>query len=378
MAFTRTWKLTIRKTGLMAKKKSVRNVASTSILSTTADRHPRTIQFPCISFRQGEHDLVCLTANAKQLWELVKINKREEDKDVGYQRALSEGRADKIARFIDKGNVLPGSVIISFEGDTKIDKAKSQIIVPNRADAGWVIDGQHRLAGARRAKSDIQLPVVAFVGLSLEEQVNCFINVNREQIGVPSSLYYDLLKFLPPTKTDSEVAKERAADLASRLKSDESSPFYGRIVVTIAPKRGEISLTNFVRKLSPLLKRPDGRLTQFLDDEREGVLNNFYNALHQVFPAEYKKVDSIFFKTLGFGALINVLPTFLDMCLTHYHGFRVADAVLLFRKIDYFDFAAWHKVGTGSGAEIQAGEDLRTALQSSFDGAVSQTNIKLI
>jgi len=126
-----------------------------------------------------------------------------------------------------------------------------------------------------------------------------------------------------------------------------------------------------------LSKRETGRLANLSDEERQGVLNNYYKGLQQVFSAEYKRADTIFFKTLGFGALMNVLPTFLDLCLQHYHGFRVADVANLFRRIDYFDFGAWHQRGTGSGAEILAGDDLRTELQGAFEGDKVQKTIKL-
>jgi DGQHR domain-containing protein len=338
-------------------------------------RTPKHIQFPCMTFKQGKHTLILFVANAKALWDLVKINKREEDKDEGYQRALSPARADKIAQFIDAENVLPGSVLISFDDDTKLNKDRDAIVIPNRADAGWVIDGQHRLAGASRSKKDIPLPVVAFIGLSIDEQINCFVTINREQVGVPSSLYYELLEYLG-SKSEAEVTKERAADLAQKLKTDEASPFFGKIVVTIAPKRGELSLTNFVRKMAPLLKR-DGRLPYYNDEDRQGIINNYYLALHQVFPTEYKRGDSIFFKTLGFGALMNVLPTFIDLCIQNYHGFRVEDAVALFKKIDYFDFGAWHQRGTGSAAEITAADDLRTEFRRAFEGDKNRTTIKL-
>jgi DGQHR domain-containing protein len=328
-----------------------------------------------MTFKQGKHTLILFVASAKALWDLVKINKREEDKDEGYQRAVSPARADKIARFIDAENVLPGSVLISFDDDTKLDKDSKAIVIPNRADAGWVIDGQHRLAGAFRSKKDIRLPVLAFIGLSIDEQINCFVTINREQVGVPSSLYYELLKYLG-SKSEAEVTKERAADLAQKLKTDELSPFFGKIVVTIAPKRGEMSLTNFVRKLAPLMKR-DGRLAYYNDEDRQGIINNYYLALQQVFPVEYKRGDSIFFKTLGFGALMNVLPTFVDLCIQNYHGFRVEDAVALFKKIDYFDFSAWHQKGTGSAAEITAGDDLRSEFRRAFEGDENHTTIKL-
>lgn len=340
-------------------------------------RDPKHVEFPCMTFKQGSHMLVLFVCDGKRLWDLVQINKREEDKDKGYQRALSPARAEKIGKFVDAGNVLPLSVLVSFDDDTRIVKGKSAISIPNRPDAGWVIDGQHRLAGVHRSKKGLPIPVVAFIGLSLQDQISAFITINREQVGVPSSLYYELLKHLPGAKNEADLIKERAADLATALKLDEASPFYSRIVVTISPKRGEMSLTNFVRKVAPLLRRETGRLATFDDDERKGILNNYYSALKQVYPKEYNRADTIFFKTLGFGALINVLPNFLDMALQQYKGFRVADAISLFKKIDYFDFAAWHQRGTGSAAEIQAGEDLRVELRRAFEGPEKAGAIRL-
>jgi hypothetical protein len=62
--------------------------------------------------------------------------------------------------------------------------------IPNRPDAGWVIDGQHRLAGGHRAKLDMEIPVVAIVNLPLEGQINCFVTINKEQKVVKLSLYH--------------------------------------------------------------------------------------------------------------------------------------------------------------------------------------------
>ena len=140
----------------MAKKKSESDPAPPEEPKAPL-RTPKHIQFPCMTFKQGKHTLILFVASAKALWDLVKINKREEDKNEGYQRALSPARADKIAQFIDAENVLPGSVLISFDDDTKLTKDRDAIVIPNRADAGWVIDGQHRLAGASRSEQERHL-----------------------------------------------------------------------------------------------------------------------------------------------------------------------------------------------------------------------------
>lgn len=325
----------------------------------------RRKKFPCVCFNQAGHKLYLFVTSAKKLWSIVDINRRAEDKDEGYQRTLSAARIAKIAHFIQGNNVLPTSVLINFD-EGKFDKTSSTLLIPDKSNAGWVIDGQHRLAGAHESKVDICLPVVAFLKLSFEEQVECFVTINREQKGVPSSLYYDLLQHIPGGKTEKEMIQERVVDIAKMLRSDESFQFFNRIVITSSPKKGQISLTNFVRKVSPLVKR-QGRLYMLPDVDRMGILNNYYKALANVFPKEYKLPDSIFFKTVGFGALMNALPTILDLTLQEFHGFRVVDVTKTFKTIADFDFSDWRKA-SGSLAESAATSDLIAYLTSSLAG----------
>jgi DGQHR domain-containing protein len=257
--------------------------------------------------------------------------------------------------------------LISFDTGKIVKKGGiTYLVIDNKPDAGWVIDGQHRLAGAFQAKKDISLPFVAFLNLSISEQIQLFININQLAKGVPSSLYLDLLKAFP-NKTPQEQAKERVADIASELKRDEDSPFYSRIVVTTSPKTGELSLTNFVRKITPLIQPGKGIFAIYTEMEQRSILSNYYKALKIVFPGEFRKRDSIFFLTIGFGALMNALPTFFSLCFREHSGFTVEDATNTFKKIDYFDFTTWRSKGSGSAAEIEAGNDLNTELNAIFD-----------
>ena len=161
--------------------------------------------------------------SADELWNICEINEKTEDKDDGYQRALSNSRATDIKRYIIKGNAIAPAIIISFKKDkAKFDEKTQLLTIENIPDAGWVIDGQHRLRGADLASAedmDIQLPVVAFLDLSLEEQIQQFVTINREAKGVPTSLYYDLLKQLP-VKSSTDIAKEKAAAIADVLRKD--------------------------------------------------------------------------------------------------------------------------------------------------------------
>lgn len=308
--------------------------------------------------------LYMFTASAKVLWNILQINQRDSDKDTGYQRVLSPARLRSITKFISAGNAIPTSILVSLSDATKISPDGKNLIVPDVFDAGWVIDGQHRLAGAHFAEVDIELPVVAFVGLSEDAQIEQFITINKEAKGVPTSLYLDLLKRLPGKKS-AEVIKERAADLAVQLKSDEGSPFFGRIVITTSPAKGEISLTNFVRKIAPLIG--DGKpLNVYTGTEQAQIISNYFAGIKLAFPARFGK-QSIFFQTLGFGALINALPTALNLCLKNYQAFKVADVAKLFNEISHFNFDSWSTMGSGSAAEIEAGEDLKTELRNAFE-----------
>lgn len=344
--------------------------------STHKAATPEHLTMPCKTLKQGKHTMHLFPMSAKKLWSVVQINQRQEDKEEGYQRALSISRVNKIAKYLDDGNAIPGAILISFD-KAKLSSDGTKLVIDNKENAGWVIDGQHRLAGAHKATADVEVPVVALLGLSTVEQIKYFVTINREQQGVASSLYYDLLKHLPGTKTEAEVIQERAADLADKIRKDAESPFYQRIVVTTSPRQGQLSLTNVIRKLSPHLKR-DGRLAQFNDEERAAILVNLYQGLEQAFPREYQRPDSVFFRTIGFGAIMNALPVIIDstFLLANRVTFRVDAVVKTLRLLGTFNFDAWRQMGTGTAAENQAADDIRTRIAEEA-AAVTKTGIEL-
>jgi DGQHR domain-containing protein len=309
-------------------------------------------------------------AKASILYAALSINRRVEKgkKDEGYQRVLSPSRVQAITRHIAQKKPIPTAIVVCFD-NASYSASKRQLQVPKGSDVGWVIDGQHRLAGAEMAARlgiDIEMPVVAFIGLTKNKQVEQFVTINREAKNVPTSLYLDLLGKLP-NKSAADAAKERAVDIATELRRKEDSPFFDRVVVTVAPKPGQVSLTNFVRKIAPLVAQDKGILGVYSELEQSGVISNFYEGLRQVFPKEFDDKGSVFFKTVGFGALWNVFPTFFSLALKIQKGFEVKDVVAILRRIDTFSFSSWKEFGTGTQAETLAGNDLRTTLLIAFN-----------
>jgi DGQHR domain-containing protein len=335
-------------------------------------------KFPCMVVQQGAFKLACFVAKAKTVWEFVDINQWTEDKVEGYQRALSNARVNTVAKFIDEGNCIPNSVLISLEKGAKLSPGGDYITIPNHDHAGWVIDGQHRLAGAYNSKKDIEFVVIAFIDLEPEEQVHQFVTINREAKKVPTSLYYFLLKRLPKNKSEAEMAKEIAVDIANELRENSESPFYRRIVQS-PPKSGEMSITNFVRKVAPLVTDKKGIFHPYGLNEQIGIIDNYFRALKHVFPQFFKADDKqIFFKTLGFGAMINVLQTVFSLSLREHNGFRVEDVAKILKKVEDFDFSPWDRYGSGVQAENQAGEDFRQDMLSRFQGAQPEgTSLRL-
>jgi len=378
MASKKTAKSVSRKSG--QKKTSEKESPAIPLTGKKAGALSRPLTVGAIKVQQGLHELFLFKAQASVLFSALSINRKIEDKDEGYQRALSSSRVQALKRFIIEKHTGPGAIVVCLE-NANYSAPRNELTIPAGSDVGWVVDGQHRLAAAAlaaREGAEIDLSVVAFVGLSPDRQIEQFITINKEAKSVPTSLYLDLLKHLP-NKRSADAPKERAADLASLLRKNEDSPFFQRIVTTTAPREGQISLVNFVRKVAPLVIPDRGLLAPYPEKDQVGILSNYYLGLGQVFPEEYESSASIFFKTLGFGALMNVFPAFFTLTLKERQGgFRVSDVAFIFQQVGSYSFDAWKQAGTGSQAEISAGEDLKTSLQWAFrENAETGVSIKL-
>lgn len=340
------------------------------MMNTQLNEHTEYLEVPCLELTQHSHKLYQFNLDAKSLWNILQINERVANKDEGYQRALSNSRAEDLKKFINNKGIVSPALIVSLENaiyDSNINVLK----IPKVENAGWVIDGQHRLRGAylsaiqKDTPINIELPVIAFLDLNEDEQIIQFVTINKEAKGVPTSLYYDLLSRLPPKKTTADQAKEIAVEIARTLTKDSESVFYERIIFARPPKKGEISLNNFVRKISPLLTENKGTLgTNYSQLEKVKILNNYFSALKIVFPEQFTSKNQRFMSTLGFGAVVNNFETIFSLTRSEFGTFRMDDIVKVLTRIEDYNFSNWDQYGTGVAAENTIGADLRTVLVS--------------
>lgn len=144
-----------------------------------------------------------------------------------YQRLIKKTRLKSVSEFIENGGYFPNSVVISIDAkNCNFDPANTQVSstisdvgilhLPKKYKSAYIIDGQHRLYGYSNSefKNKNTIPVVAFVNLSREEQIQLFMQINENQKNVPKSLRDTLIADL---KWTSEFLSEQLEALSSRI-----------------------------------------------------------------------------------------------------------------------------------------------------------------
>jgi DGQHR domain-containing protein len=337
------------------------------------NKHALTL--PVAKISQTEYELFSFKMKASLAWEMFSISRKEPDSNKGYQRFLSPARVAAVSKYIIKGNPIPVSVLVSIDHG-KYNSKKRSFTIPRGKDIGWIIDGQHRVAGAAEAAEqghDIELAILAFVGLDERHQIQQFVTINDEAKGVPRSLLLNLLKQIPD-KTLQEQANERAVDIAKQLNGDTHSVFFQRIASISAPRAGQISDVNFSRKVSPLVHPEKGLLRIYGLNDQLGIIENYYDALRDTFPAQFRKSNSIFFRTIGFGALLNAFDEIFTRVLSEHGTFRVLDIKKVINVISDYEIEEWEEYGTGNKAEQTASQDFLATLRKALK-AISKKEI---
>ena len=164
-----------------------------------------------------------------------------------YQRMLQPKRLKTISDYINEGGKFPTNIVLNlkskylkFEAQAKIgDEEFGKLYLPANYASAWVIDGQHRLYGYAYARESdgfkqdkSMLPVLAFVNLPSEDEMNLFIDINSKQVKVRTSLLMELYSDLHWNSTDTGQAFQALLSrVASRLNTQKTSPLYDRIVV---------------------------------------------------------------------------------------------------------------------------------------------------
>ena len=163
-----------------------------------------------------------------------------------YQRLIKKKRLAQVRQFIETENgYFPNSIVVNIDDKScRFEKANTQVestisdigilYLPKRYKSIYIIDGQHRLygySGCKYAEKNT-IPVVAFVNLKREEQVNLFMQINENQKAVSKNLRETLNGDLCWTSSDYKKQQDALCSrIATFLGESPSSPLYNQVSI---------------------------------------------------------------------------------------------------------------------------------------------------
>jgi DNA sulfur modification protein DndB len=204
--------------------------------------------------------------SGKDLLPIARVSRRDEDLRGGFNRALSEQRAREIARYLDTDRLsIPTNIIVSAQRTANVRFSHGHLEYASAPGAFLVLDGQHRLFSMRYTERDYPFGVAIYAGLTTQQEVRLFIDINTKQKGVPTALLLDI-KHLAGAETTIEEKLRRLFDYVS---GNSNSPLSG-LLSPAATKPGLVSRVSFNTALKSAVQA--GPLSHLEEDEDRGRL----------------------------------------------------------------------------------------------------------
>lgn len=258
----------------------------------------------------------------------------------GYQRPLKPRRLKAVADYICQDiGVLPTSVLLSVR--------KKRLDFSAQADAGragqwgslyidddtvlWVVDGQHRLYGLKRAIQsnlgdwicEYPIPVTIVEGIDRYTEMSVFNIINTRQKPVPTDIVDQHLSRmfkkegadLITTKGITDYKRGRIASIV-RLLNQLPGPWYKKVKVPDIPgmEKGIVRYHSLVASLTSILE--DTWLNARPDDDIAYLLSNYWVALRNMMPQAFKNPqDYRVQSTVGIYALHMLFPSVVNLCV---------------------------------------------------------------
>ncbi len=243
-------------------------------------KQKREPSYPALLLTQNKHRFYFSTIPVDDLFSNCFVARREEDPQQGFQRALSENRAEDISKYLAAGGgSIPSNVVLSAQPEANLSyNTRSKTISFDRVERAFlVLDGQHRLWGYAKCRAKHRVPVAIYEGLSRAEEAKLFIDINTNQRGVPAALLLDI-------KQLAEIESEKESLLRAffdRLQSDPHSALSGKLSPSKStPHR--ISRVAFNRSIGTALSSEVVRPLATEDIYR--LIRNYINAFEAELP----------------------------------------------------------------------------------------------
>ena len=308
------------------------------------------MKIPAIDISLNGKECYISVIKAKDLYNNSIVSRAS---DNGYQRLLSERRARNIAEYLDNGNIIPGCIIISANNKANLKFEDSFITFDEHKDSYFIIDGQHRLFGSHYSKSeDINISIYIFNNLTIEEEVQYFLDVNSKQKGVPQTLSIELTKFLtdPGTKDDIRLK------LFNALNNNQDSILFNRLTSTTTVT-GKISHVPFKEAIDPILE--SDIMASLSYEQKYTLLNNFFSAIDTILIDAFG-TSKYLTTTVTFNALFHNFITICNFALMK-GGYKIKNFIEIIEPIKEISFD--EKKGTGKAANKALAEEMKILIE---------------
>lgn len=267
------------------------------------DNPPKTgdrLRYSMSNVTQGEHRFYTLTMPSEVLANCSYATSREEDPLTGFQRVLDEKRAQEIADYMDLGlGTIPTSIVLSAQSiaDLQVIGGGKTLEFTFNSHSFLILDGQHRVFGFSKARTNLRIPVVIYNGLTKQQESRLFIDINTKQRPVPNELLLDI-KQLADYEDDVEAL---LSDLFDEFNSDPTSPLVG-LLSPASKKTGKISRVTFNAATRPVLNIFSNQTVNAIYPALRGYLHSAKIGLLQ-FDLGDKLVNPIVYR-----AILEVFP----------------------------------------------------------------------
>lgn len=251
-------------------------------------------------------------AEVLQVADVSRVSRDEAGALIGYQRPEVQSHVQDIIDYLDSDPVIfPNAIIMALSSKVRFVPSRGPNVADGLATGGtltlplptsgqprpaWIVDGQQRaLALSRAARSDLPVPITAFVADAVSLQRDQFLRVNNTK-PLPRSLVTELLPEVDSPLPTHLTVRKAPSFLCDRLNNDPDSPFYRMIKRASTSKkditRAVIADNSVVQMLQESYTSPAGSLYPYRnlttgDTDVDGIhhaLCVYWGAVRDAFP----------------------------------------------------------------------------------------------
>ncbi len=317
----------------------------------------KAVSYPCLLLNQNNHRFYLTSIPVADIFPHCFVSTRNDDNLQGFQRQLSQQRAEDIAKYLNQGvGSIPTNIVLSAQEDAKIKyNSRSKTIGFERMDKAFlVLDGQHRLWGYQicmeKFEKNHRVPVSIYENLSRAEETRLFIDINTKQVGVPAALLLDI-------KQLAQIEGQREAILRELFDGVRKTPDlkFSSILSPSKSVNGKVSRVTFNRAVGQAL---DSSILQGLDKKKRlALLVNYIKAFENVLDDQRLLTRSAFLE-----AIFDVFEQAVRQSLLSYKNAKTESIQKVVRPIAKYAY--------GDSALRSVGQ-VKKAVRSALAGSIN-------